>query len=265
MKYFLSMVMGMSMMQVLNSQVDIVVVCPTYNNERVCIKNIEAVAQQAYQNWSMIIVDDCSTDRTYHKLRTYIDEHNLSSKIKLIHNTQRQGALKNLYDTIHSCPDNAVIVTYDGDDWFADPQSLTHIAKEYENPQVWLTYGQYKTYPENALGVCRPIPDEVMKNKSFRTFAWVSSHPRTFRAWLFKKIKVEDLMYKGKFMSVTWDLAMMLPMLEMASNGHIRFIPKILYIYNDANPLNDFRHSFTLQQEIGRFICTKPKYETLYL
>jgi len=242
---------------------DFVIVCPTYNNERVCIKNVDAVVQQSYKNWHMIIVDDCSTDRTFKKLRTYIDEHHLGRKITLIHNTQRQGALKNLYDVIHSCADHVKIVTYDGDDWFADTNALACIAKEYEDPQVWLTYGQYKTYPENALGICRPFPDEVMKQKSFRTFAWVSSHPRTFYAWLFKKIKKEDLLYKGKFMQVTWDLAIMLPMLEMASNGHIRFIPRVLYVYNDANPLNDFRHSFGLQLEIGRFICAKPKYDTL--
>lgn len=245
------------------SAFDMVVVCPTYKNERVCIKNIESVAQQTYTDWHMLITDDCSPDDTYKKLRAYIDTHNLSQKITLRRNSQRQGAMKNLYEMIHACPDHVKIVTLDGDDWLADSQVLSYIAQAYKDPQVWLTYGQYKTYPENALGICRPFPEQVLKDRSFRTYQWVSSHPRTFYAWLFKKIKAEDFIYKGAWMSVAWDLAMMLPMLEMASNGHIKFLSRILYIYNDANPLNDFRHSLNLQLEIGRFICEKPKYDAL--
>jgi hypothetical protein len=41
---------------------------------------------------------------------------------------------------------------------------------------------------------------------------------------LFKKIKKEDLLYEGEFVLMSWDIAMMFPMLEMESKGHIAFI-----------------------------------------
>ena len=40
------------------------IITPAYNSERFIAETIVAVQNQNYQNWEMIIVDDCSTDRT---------------------------------------------------------------------------------------------------------------------------------------------------------------------------------------------------------
>lgn len=240
-----------------------VVVCPTYNNEKWCIKNIQSVVAQSYPHWHMVIVNDCSTDKTSELLHAYVQQSQLADKITIIDNTERKGALRNLYEAIHECPDNSVVVTLDGDDWFATEHALQRIAREYADGKTWLTYGQYICLPYEAGSICKKMPEHVMKNRLFRTSEWVSSHPRTFYAWLFKKIKQEDLLYEGKFFAVTWDLAMMFPMLEMASQGHIRFIPDVLYVYNIDNPLNDYKVHFELQQRCMRFIRGKAKYEAV--
>lgn len=244
-------------------EIEFVIVVPTYNNEHYCLKNIESIASQTYPHWHAMIVNDCSTDRTSELLHAYVKDHRLEDSITIIDNQERKGALKNLYESIHQCPDHAVVVTLDGDDWFASNYALQRLAKEYADSATWLTYGQYMTIPEYQRGICMPLPEYVIKNRLFRSSVWVTSHPRTFYAWLFKKIDRQDLMHQGKFFSVTWDLAMMFPMLEMASQGHIRFIPDILYIYNIDNPLNDYKCHFELQQWYAQFIRGKKKYEAL--
>lgn len=40
------------------------VITPTYNCAKFIRETIESVQKQTYQQWEMIIVDDCSTDNT---------------------------------------------------------------------------------------------------------------------------------------------------------------------------------------------------------
>ena len=40
------------------------IITPSYNTAKFIRKTIESVQAQTYQNWEMIIVDDCSSDNT---------------------------------------------------------------------------------------------------------------------------------------------------------------------------------------------------------
>jgi len=267
-----------------SQDVHLYVVIPTYNNEEWCIRNIESLKEQTYPYWTAIILNDCSTDRTSEILHAYLREQGLTERVRIIDNKKRCGACRNIYDAIQgsddrgvheiaACPDAYVVVLCDGDDWFATPHALARVALEYRNPQVWLTYGQYRVYPNNWKGHCAPYPVEVVRRRAFREFrpgAWNASHLRTFRAGLFKQIHKEDLMLGGEFLPVTWDVAMFAPMLELCcpegsdlTTVHFRYIDDILYVYNTATPLNDYKQHFELQQRLDRFIRSKPKYPAL--
>lgn len=49
------------------------IITPTYNCARFIAETIECVLAQTYQNWEMLIVDDCSTDNTAQVVRQYND------------------------------------------------------------------------------------------------------------------------------------------------------------------------------------------------
>ena len=66
----------------------------------------------------------------------------------------------------------------------------------------------------------------------------------------------------NKFFSVTWDQAMMFPMLEMAG-GRIRFNPIVVYEYNLDNPINDWKKDLDLVLRTEVFIRRKPRYKRL--
>ena len=40
------------------------IISPSYNCEKFIGKTIDSVLAQTYENWELIIVDDCSTDNT---------------------------------------------------------------------------------------------------------------------------------------------------------------------------------------------------------
>jgi glycosyltransferase involved in cell wall biosynthesis len=240
----------------------IVVIIPSYCNSTWCEWNLSSVFEQNYKNYRVIYIDDCSTDNTYDLVVATVNKYNAKERIQIIRNTTNQGALANIYMACHAAQDHEIIVTLDGDDALAHANVLFVINHAYQDPNVWMTYGQYCEYPEGWLGICHPIPQAVIANNAYRSYEWVTSHIRTYYAWLFKRIKKEDLMYEDAFYPTTADLAIMFPMLEMAG-GRFAFIDQILYIHNQANPLNDFKVNSKQQVYFERHIRNLPRYQPL--
>lgn len=253
-----------------------VVLTPSYNNSEYYMKNLDSIMSQDYENFRVIYIDDASTDGTGALVDTYIEEHGLHEKVEVIHNQERVGGLANLYHAIHSCDDEEVIVEVDGDDALAHNHVLSFLNKVYADEKVWLTYGQYNNEPVEVAkqlewgvkGYAKPVSRRMIKTKSFRKVWWFMAL-RTFYAGLFKKIEKEDLLVDesipcltGKFFPESWDAAMMYPMLEMAPH-HFKFIDKVLYLRNVANPLNAFKLNSVLQQQLSKIIRSKECYPTL--
>lgn len=241
-----------------------VIVIPSYNNKDWYQKNLDSVFMQKYNNYRVIYIDDFSTDNTGQLVEEYIKKHKQESKVKLIKNTERKLALANHYDAVHSCKPNDIIVNLDGDDFLAHENVLEYLNNVYQDANIWLTYGQFKWYPYDLDWVCTQVPDEVIINNLFRNpnYYYTISHLRSFYAALFKNIKKDDLLYENKFYSMAADSAIMYPMLEMAGT-HIKFIPDVLYIYNNANQLNDHKINEGLQKKINNYIKSLPKYQPL--
>lgn len=258
-----SKMLGVSTLEPAQTEVEFVIVIPSYNNERFCVKNLESVVNQAYPHFKVVYVNDCSSDNTKELVTQFIQERNLTDKVILINNKKRCGALENLYNVIHACQPQKVIVTCDGDDTLASPHVLDRLAQAYADKNVWMTYGDFRTTNPNWSTCCAEVPAHVAISNTFRSNDWVTSHLRTFYAKLFQKIRKKDLLWKGEFFPMTWDMAMMFPMIEMASKGHFRFIKDVLYIYNVENPICDYRVNAELQVELDKHIRSLEPYKPL--
>jgi len=239
-----------------------VIVIPSYNNSKWYERNLSSVLSQNYSNYSIVYTDDCSPDGTGKLVKEYLEKHSLTDKVKLILNETRKGAMHNLYDMIHACDDNDIILTVDGDDWLAHPDVLNKLNEVYSNNDIFMTYGSYQG-SDGHKGCCRPYERIIIDTSGFRKAQWRASHLRTFYAGLFKKIKKEDFYDpEGKFLDMSWDLGFMIPCLEMSGDRH-RFIPEFLYIYNIDNPISDFRVNQKRQGMLDGFIRRKPKYQKI--
>jgi glycosyltransferase involved in cell wall biosynthesis len=246
----------------LYAEKELAVVVLTYNNSAWCIKNIDSILMQKYDNYHVYIIDDCSCDGTYEILNEYLCNHPLNHKVTLRKNVSRQGAAANWYTTIHALPDHVVVVNVDGDDWLAHDQVFVRIHNAYSDRRVWMTFGQFKVWPDGYIGFCRRHASKIIRKQNYRDSEWLSSHLRTYYAWLFKKIKKDDFMYEGSFMPTTCDRAMMYPLLEMCA-GHYYCFDEVLYIYNVNNPLADIRKNLVTQQKMCGYITQLPRYKPL--
>jgi teichuronic acid biosynthesis glycosyltransferase TuaG len=48
------------------------IITPSFNSEKFIVDTIQSVQNQTYQNWEMIIVDDCSTDQTVSIIQQFV-------------------------------------------------------------------------------------------------------------------------------------------------------------------------------------------------
>lgn len=65
------------------------IITPTWNCAQFICETIQSIRAQTYQNWELIILDDCSTDNTQEVIAPYLEADN---RIKYICNDQNSGA-----------------------------------------------------------------------------------------------------------------------------------------------------------------------------
>lgn len=65
------------------------IITPSYNSEKFIEETIKSVIKQTYKNWEMIIVDDCSTDKTCEIVNSWTVK---DKRIKLIRQQKNSGA-----------------------------------------------------------------------------------------------------------------------------------------------------------------------------
>jgi glycosyltransferase involved in cell wall biosynthesis len=237
----------------------IVVIIPSYNNKEWYKRNLDSVFTQNYQNFRIIYLDDASPDATGSLVEAYIQEKGQGSRVKLIKNAQRIGALGNTHKGAWLCKPHEIIAILDGDDWFPHENVLQKLNSVYADPDVWVTYGQFVYYPCSTPGWAALVSDEVIARNGFRDEAWTTTALRTFYAGLFQKIRKQDLLYEGNFFQMSGDLAYMWPIVEMAGT-HSRFIPDVLYVYNVVTPINDVKKDPDKQRDLGFIIREKERY-----
>lgn len=240
-----------------------VIVITSYNNSEWYKRNLDSVFSQNYSNWRIIYVDDCSPDGTGNLVERHVAKSEYYDKVTLVKNKNRKLKIGNFYYAVHAfCRDDEIVIDLDGDDWFAHSHTLSILNDAYQDPDVWVTYGTYKTWPKETWCVCDVVPDWVVEQNAYRMHKWVTSQQRTFYAWLFKKIRCEDFMEGGKFLDMAGDLAYMFPILEMAG-GRFKFIRDIIYTYNRANALNDDKKNLMRQLYLDGTIRGRSAYEKI--
>lgn len=69
----------------------VTVVTPSWNSEKYIEETIHSVQEQTYQNWEMIVVDDCSTDNTVEIVKRISLE---DSRIRILVQEENGGAAK---------------------------------------------------------------------------------------------------------------------------------------------------------------------------
>jgi glycosyltransferase involved in cell wall biosynthesis len=242
-----------------------IVLITVHNSVEWIKKCLDSVLSQDYKNYRLLIIDDHSTDGTWDIVSKY-DACIVRNDTNMVHSLLNMvtGLKAFFFD-----PED-IIVCLDGDDWLYDNTVLSYLNEVYQE-DVWLTYGQFVPLSEKYKDYCCPLSEaktldnpEIF-NLSSATYrkskVWVTSHLKTFKKKCWDWIKEEDFKMDGKWIVTCGDVAMMIPIIEMAGDRRIRFIDKVLYVYNDLNPMNHSKYMANESLITAEYLRSKPSYD----
>tara|TARA_R110002074_G_scaffold279644_1_gene451105 strand:- start:314 stop:952 length:639 start_codon:yes stop_codon:yes gene_type:complete len=179
---------------------------------------------QSDSDWSLILIDDISTDNTASIIKNISEEN---KKIEGIINTEKKYALRNIIETSRKFENNSdvIIAVIDGDDSICNDETVSILKNTYKPgiDSVWTGH----RWDINGMNISKSLPPNIDPYQ----WPWCSSHLRTFRASLLKNIP--DSNFKnttGKWFKRGYDQALMLPVLKIAKN--YKYVNEICYQYN---------------------------------
>lgn len=132
------------------------VIIPVYNSEKYIEFTIKSVLNQIYENWEMILIDDCSTDNSVQIIKKFI-----SKNIKLIRLEQNYGVSVARNIGI----DNAkgkYVAFLDADDLWEEDKLVKQI-KFAEINKYDFTFSGYQTITDDSKKVIKKVevPDTI--------------------------------------------------------------------------------------------------------
>jgi len=138
------------------------IITPIYNAERFISDTVKSVKSQTYQNWEMILVDDCSSDRSKAMIEAYAKEDN---RIKYLFLPENVGAAI-ARNTGLSHAQGRFIAFVDSDDQWDSKKLERQLAFTKEN-QASFTFTAYEMVDEQGekLNKIVKVPQTINYNQ----------------------------------------------------------------------------------------------------
>lgn len=127
------------------------IITPVYNAENYIRDCINSVQSQSYQNWELILVDDCSTDTSIEIINEYLNDN----RIKLIKNSINLGAPYSRNKGIESSKGDYVAFIDSDDIW--DHNKLSIQLQGMLDKDIVMSYTSYSLI--NMKGGCIKFVD----------------------------------------------------------------------------------------------------------
>lgn len=120
------------------------IITPSYNSEKFISETIQSVQNQRHQNWEMIIVDDCSQDKTVEIIESFIKK---DPRIQLHKLAINSGPAKARNKAIEQVKGNFMTFLDADDIWF--PDFIENSIQTIENTKINFVFSSYKRSNEN--------------------------------------------------------------------------------------------------------------------
>lgn len=143
------------------------IVMPSYNTAKFIQETLQSVLDQTYENWELLLVDDCSSDNTDEVVKSYLSD----SRIRYIKNEQNSGAAVSRNRALREAK-GKWIAFLDSDDLWTPDKLEKQIAFMKKNG-YYFSYTQYEEIDNDSMprGVLVRGPKMITKIGMFN-YCW---------------------------------------------------------------------------------------------
>ncbi len=251
----------------------ITIIIPFFNAEKHLKKAINSILMQTYNNWELILIDDCSIDNSFNIAKKV---SNNCDKIKLFSNSSNLGVDKSRFEGIKKA-NGQFLLFLDADDWLS-PNSLRLLYDKIieeksdvvfgSSVKVLDKYGLLHSKPSNSyIGLLsKSISYPELFDKYFLSYFGVNYLQVTVWGKLYRADLIKSLTLNPSNMKMGEDL-----LFNMFLHPHLKkvsFVEDVVYYYRyggmttTSNPyfLDNIKKQYWIKREFAeKFSYQKAK------
>ncbi len=216
----------------MDSKAKVSILLPVYNREHYLPMAIESVIGQSYQNWELLVSDNCSTDNTAAVASKYAEQ---DKRIKYWRNEKNIGSGLNYNKCIEKAT-GEYIELFGADDIF-EPDCLEKFVNILnDNPSVVLVTSAKRHIDENGKLIREDRPyssSQLMPSQEA-----IASNMRTLTNWI-----ISPVMFRAKYKGSGFDLPLGIYCdldywAQILAHGDLYYIDQILFNYR-VHPVSE--------------------------
>ena len=160
---------------------------PSWNTSNFIAESIQSVINQTYENWELIIVDDCSTDNTDDVVAKFTDK-----RIRYFKNEKNSGAALSRNRALREARGEWIAFLDSDDLW--NPDKLEHQINFMNEHGYTLSYTEYEKIDEGSkpLQIYVSGPEKVNKHKMYN-YDYIGQLTMMYSAEKFGLIQIKDI------------------------------------------------------------------------
>lgn len=192
------------------------VIMPSWNTADFIADSIRSVKNQTYENWELLIVDDCSTDNSEEVIVPFLSD----TRIKLLKNEKNCGAALSRNRAMREARGEWIAFLDSDDLW--KPEKIERQIAYMEKNHCDFSYHEYEKIGENSepLGIFVSGPTVVTKRRMYH-YGYPGCLTFMYSAKKFGLIQIKDIKKNN-------DYAILL---QLCKRADCYFIPENLAEY----------------------------------
>lgn len=207
------------------------IIMPSYKCGQYIAASIKSVQAQTYQNWELIIVDDCSGDET---VGIVLDLEKQDDRIVVLQNSQNSGAAVSRNNALREAKGRWIAFLDSDDIW--EPEKLEKQVRFMEENGYAFSYTEYQEMDAegNLTGVTISGPKHVTKRGMYN-FCWPGCLTVMYDREKVGLIQIEDIKKNNDY--AMW--------LKVCKKADCYLLPEVLAKYRRGRAGSVSTHGIT--------------------